>query len=91
MSMAWLPADRRSSAATGSATLACLLRDLGRSVSSTDQAGGLMLLTFGNVRFHPTGDICSDIPRGPSWANSRHQVKLDRPRFFAFVALRQVD
>ena len=33
-----------------------------------DKAGGLMLLTFGNVRFHPTGDMCSETPRGPSWA-----------------------
>ena len=41
------------------------------AISSTDQAGGLMLLTFGNVRFHPTDDICSDTPRGPSWARLR--------------------
>ena len=54
-------------------------------ISSTDKGGGLALLTFGNTRFHPTGDICSDTPRGPSWADAVEKGKNELTKFFPCV------
>jgi hypothetical protein len=45
-----------------------------------------MLLTFGNVRFHPRGDICSDTREVRVGAMSGNRSHLNLA-FFAWVVL----